>query len=50
MAETIYLNREVDPTMNNDIMWSQQIQSLNIEELMTFLTQLETMWKINEKI
>lgn len=49
MAETIYLNNEADRNMNNDIMWSQQIQSLNIEELMTFLTQLETMWKINEK-
>jgi hypothetical protein len=47
MDETHYINSDANPRESNAIMWTNQIQSLNPEEFMHLLSQLEDMWDIN---
>lgn len=46
---THYISPDANPQDSYDIQWNTQIQSLNPEEFMTFLSQLEDMWDINTK-
>ena len=47
MEETHFISSESNQRESNAIMWSNQIQSLNPEEFMHLLSQLEDMWDIN---
>ena len=47
MDETHYISSDANPRESNAIMWSNQIQSLNPEEFMHLLSQLEDVWDIN---
>ena len=47
MDETHFISSESNQRESNAIMWSNQIQSLNPEEFMHLLSQLEDMWDIN---
>ena len=47
MDETHYINSDANPRESSAIMWTNQIQSLNPEEFMHLLSQLEDMWDIN---
>ena len=47
MEETHFISSESNQRASNAIMWSNQIQSLNPEEFMHLLSQLEDMWDIN---
>ena len=49
MDDTHYISPDANPQDSYDIQWNTQIQSLNPEEFMTFLSQLEDMWDINTK-
>ena len=46
---THYISQDANPQDSYDIQWNTQIQSLNPEEFMMFLSQLEDMWDINTK-
>ena len=47
MEDTHFIGSESNQRESNAIMWSNQIQSLNPEEFMHLLSQLEDMWDIN---
>src|SRR5210317_2469105 len=47
MEETHFISLESNQRESSAIMWSNQIQSLNPEEFMHLLSQLEDMWDIN---
>jgi hypothetical protein len=47
MEETHFISSESNQRESNAIMWSNQIQSLNPEEFMHLLSELEDMWDIN---
>ena len=49
MDDTHYISPDANPQDSYDIQWNTQIQSLNPEEFMMFLSQLEDMWDINTK-
>ena len=47
MEETHFISSESNQRESNAIMWSNQIQTLNPEEFMHLLSELEDMWDIN---
>jgi hypothetical protein len=49
MDDTHYISPDANPQDSYDIQWNTQIQTLNPEEFMTFLSQLEDMWDMNTK-
>jgi hypothetical protein len=44
---THFITQDADRVETNQIMWMNHIQSLNPEQLISFLTQLEDMWDIS---
>ena len=49
MMDTHFINQDANPEETNQVMWSNLIQSLNPEQLINFLTQLEDMWDIQKR-
>lgn len=47
--DTHFINGDANPEETNAIMWTNHIQSLNHEQLMNLLTQLEDMWDIQRR-
>ena len=46
---THFLSESANRDEANDAMWTNQIQAYEREEVINFLRQLESMWKINER-
>ena len=47
--DTHFINNDANPIETNQVMWMNHIQSLNPEQLVNLLTQLEDMWDIPRK-